>query len=171
MKTKILVFSDSHGKSDAMRDVISRHQNTVDHIFFLGDGNREFDDIKRDMHGSAICTSVRGNCDIGLSDIPQELFLNIDRYKFMLTHGDRYNVKYGLERLIYRCRETDTDIALFGHTHIKTDIYIPSDEVYSKPLRIFNPGSISRPRSGSPSFGLIVISDENIITNAADYVV
>lgn len=172
MKTKILVFSDSHGKDKAMRDVISRHRSDVDYIFFLGDGNKEFGVIKEDIRDQAICVSVRGNCDIGLvEDIPSEMFLNICGFKLMLTHGDQYGVKYGFERLIYRCRETDTDIALFGHTHIKNDIYIPPDEIYSKPLRIFNPGSISRPIRENASFGLIVISDGQIITNAADYVV
>lgn len=169
MKTKILVFSDSHGKPGAMRDVISMHRGDIDYIFFLGDGNYEFDGIRAENMGDAVCASVRGNCDIGISGLPIELFFDIDGFKFMLTHGDRYDVKYGMDRLIYRCRETDTDVALFGHTHVKQDIYLPPDDIYKKPLRLFNPGSISRPRDGKPSFGLIVISDGQIITNAADY--
>ena len=58
-----------------------------------------------------------------------------------MTHGDRFRVSYGLDRLKYRAEEQHADIAMFGHTHV------PLLEMSGRPW-IMNPGSLSRPYSG-----------------------
>jgi putative phosphoesterase len=51
------------------------------------------------------------------------------------THGHCLGVKYGFLNLFERAKETNADIALFGHTHE------PLVE-YEDGLWLFNPGSI-----------------------------
>ena len=71
----------------------------------------------------------------------------------LITHGDRYGVKYELNNLYYRALEAEVDIALFGHTHIP---YM--EEV--KGIWLFNPGSASLPRMSKNSIGFIEIDEK-----------
>lgn len=169
---KIIVFSDSHGNSRGMNAIMQKHR-TAEYFFHLGDGNAEFENMRSQYPNTAFF-SVQGNCDridsIFLrNQTTQDSIIEIDGFRFFITHGHRYNVKFGLSELIYHARQSKADVALFGHTHIKYYEYI-SGENDSKPLYLFNPGSISRPNDGSPSFGIIEIKNRNILFSNADYI-
>ena len=83
--------------------------------------------------------------------------------KIMITHGHRYGVKYGLERLYFSALENEVDIVLFGHTHISLN------EKYDNIL-FFNPGSLTHPRLLSKgSYGIIEISDSDIISKIVEF--
>ena len=96
-KTKIIVFSDSHGSSVNMLKIAGLYRYSADYFIFLGDGL-----------GSA-------------------------------------------------ARERSADIVLFGHTHLPYEAYIASDSEEEKSVWLFNPGSMSKPREGKPSYGIIDI--------------
>ena len=59
---------------------------------------------------------VAGNCDF-LADAGREECFSLGGARLFVAHGDRYGVKYGLERLSYRAEELGARAALFGHTH------------------------------------------------------
>ncbi|MBM6937557.1 metallophosphoesterase family protein, partial [Pseudoflavonifractor phocaeensis] len=87
---KILVFSDSHGNTKTMMELVERHK--PDRILHLGDVVRDaytlreaFPDIPLDL--------VRGNCDGWLPE-PEELHVTLEGRKLFLCHGHTYHVKY-----------------------------------------------------------------------------
>ncbi len=157
---KILVMSDSHGRSDLVRKCITQHPD-VQAVFFLGDllGDiRGMDKLFPDKQ----FYFVRGNCDFG-SDVPAELLVTLQGTGILLTHGHAHGVKYGLNGLIDYARKKGAKIALYGHTHVPYNKY--HDGIY-----VLNPGSLAFPRDYSkPSYGLIEITSQGILTNTPDF--
>lgn len=163
---RILVFSDSHNRDNNMRRAIELNKYRFDVCIHLGDGCREFERLYMENLGKPFVT-VNGNGeDLFGSVRVNETVLELDGYRFFITHGHKYNVKYGYDRLIYRTLEKECDVALFGHTHIPYNKYMP--ELGKKGLYLFNPGSISQPPFGKePSYGVIEIVKEGISLNNA----
>ncbi len=75
--------------------------------------------------------------------------------KMMVTHGHLFEVKYGLNRIIYEAKEINCDVVLFGHTHNAV-----AD--YDEGLFILNPGSCN---GYNASFGYVDITKDGIVTN------
>ena len=48
---------------------------------------------------------------------PEQLVTEIGGKKFLITHGDLFGVKHGLEKLRHHGEILDVDVILFGHTH------------------------------------------------------
>lgn len=163
---KIIVFSDSHGRADAMQRVIAMHPD-AEMILHAGDGAREFDYIAAENPGIS-CVGVPGNCDFFGAKNPSSVTLDLDGVRIFLTHGHRFSVKSGYDTITAHARENDIDIAVFGHTHVPLDRYLPGDDG-QKPLRLFNPGSISHPHGGYPTYGLIEIRRSGILCSVAEY--
>lgn len=124
----------------------------MDLIIHLGDNVEDVREIKKFYHGRVI--NVRGNCDFTL-DVPNERVENVEDKKFLITHGNRYDVKYGLSRLRYRALEERADVVLFGHTHV-------SEIDYEDGIYFVNPGSPSLPRNGIKSIAVININNKII---------
>lgn len=142
---KLLVLSDSHGNAANMERAYQAEAPDV--ILFLGDGARDFDNLQKLAPFAAAC-AVRGNCDQAAGDT--ERTVTYGGYRFFMTHGDRYNVKFDTMRLYYAAREAMADVALFGHTHTPCC-------VNEGGLWMLNPGTIS----GWPqaTYGVIEIND------------
>lgn len=112
---KILIVSDSHGDTAALRQAINREN--PDRVFHLGDVNRDaqrcaaaFPKLPMD--------AVLGNCDAyGGAEGPEELLTTAGGVKFFLTHGHRYHVKMGTALLIREGLNAGADVICFGHTH------------------------------------------------------
>ena len=176
---KIIVISDSHGDCAAVTEVMKR-QRGADLFLHLGDGISEFEAAAESLGLPHF--GIKGNCDFGRSDSQTTATLELDGRRIMLTHGHLYGVKYGLSRLEAAARENNADIALFGHTHIKFDEYIPpyspeDDEISSadespaadvektqksgRGLRLFNPGSLKYGRT----FGVIELFESGILSS------
>ena len=109
MKT-IVALSDTHGNVSAM-EKICQIMKENDFVFHLGDFYKDAFLFKRDLGDKLYC--VAGNCDGGGDD----LFLQIEELKVMLTHGDRYGVKDGIDRLYYKAKELGVNVVFYGHTH------------------------------------------------------
>lgn len=110
---KIIVFSDSHGKTGPMKNAVSLYN--PDMIVHLGDHIWDADCFE---HRNIPLHRVRGNCDYG-SDAMENHTMVISRgIKIVMTHGHLYDVKTGLSRLMDMGDSAEADILLFGHTHI-----------------------------------------------------
>ncbi|MFZ4858752.1 MAG: metallophosphoesterase family protein [Desulfuromonadaceae bacterium] len=110
---RALVISDTHGD---IHRAFSAHAlaEPVDVIIHLGDGCAEADLLCETLGIPVI--NVAGNCDLG-AHAPRERVWECEGNRILLTHGDVYQVKSGLDRLRQRAEEIGVDAVLFGHTH------------------------------------------------------
>ncbi len=131
--SKILIVSDSHGSTELLEELKSRHASEVDAMIHCGDSELEKED-----EALAGFTVVKGNCDF-FGDFPEEALLEIDGYRIFVTHGHLHSVKSNLLSLSYRAEEAGASIICFGHSHLL------GAEIIGGSLFI-NPGSIRLPR-------------------------
>lgn len=115
-KMKLFVISDTHGNFTLALKAHSLSEQ-VDIIVHLGDGFSDADLMREllDIH----VVSVAGNCDLG-SSAPRERVWECEGKRILLTHGDAYGVKSGLDKLKRRALEVRADLVLFGHSHLAT---------------------------------------------------
>ncbi len=141
---KILIFSDTHGDTNAMIDILNA-QEKVDAIIHAGDHARDAEDIEA-IFNPIPTYYVSGNCDFYSSFAPGELFIELFKKKFFITHGHTHNVKNEVNISyptlarsgITKC----ADVTVFGHTHI------PHIDYY-KGMAMVNPGSLKYSRTYS----------------------
>jgi putative phosphoesterase len=154
---RILVISDTHRK---LKNVIELLQGNhkFDRIFHLGDLVGDAQDLESIFNIPV--DYVAGNCDWGQTQ-PYEKVVEIQEKIFLLTHGHHFFVKSGTHMLHELAKKEEHDVIMYGHTH-------EAKIEYEKKCVIFNPGSISLPRDGSPSFGVINIDSQGkIVVNIA----
>lgn len=151
----IVVFSDSHGDSSAMHQVLLS-KPTTDVVFFLGDGIEETKELEYAFPNIDFFY-VLGNCDpSGKSSL--ENIIKLENKYIYFTHGHNYNVKSDINTLYILGKKIGSDIILFGHTHI------PYYE-FREGIHILNPGSISYPRNSFASYATITIENGDINCN------
>ena len=110
MKT-IIILSDTHHNFSALEKLLPKMEEN-DYVFHLGDNESDIMQYRKEL-GSKIY-SVAGNCDGGGED----LVLEVEGLKILLTHGDRYGVKNSLYKLLLRAKEIGANLVFYGHTHI-----------------------------------------------------
>ena len=153
---RIVVFSDTHGRYSAMEEIVERNLN-ADMFVFLGDGEREFDNITA-LYPKLDFRHVSGNCDYA-SFAPDMIIIGAENVRILATHGHRFGVKISNEYLKKLAVENNCKVVLFGHTHERY-------ENYENGIYFLNPGSASCPRDGKkPSYGYIDITPAGIVTN------
>ena len=149
---RILVFSDSHGYLDHIREILKKEQ--PDMIIHLGDCVRDVYELRREFPEHTI-EYVKGNCDI-LQE-PEEKLLLIEGKKVLICHGHTYQVKSGYLNIEYGAKEKEADAVLFGHTH-------QAFYNHHNGLVMLNPGSIGFSVLNSPSYGWLIIDGDEIKT-------
>lgn len=155
---KLIVFSDTHGSTYGMREVIAMHPN-ADCYLHLGDGSAEFEALCQSMGLPHL--GVKGNCDYAC-DQPLDRVVSFGEFQFYMTHGHICQVKFSDALLKMRGREAGADVILFGHTHIpRIDYFGGEDE--SHPYYLMNPGSLGNSYGGKPTYGVIEIKGKNIL--------
>ena len=145
---KILIVSDSHGRSDRVFQAADIEK--PDMIIHLGD----LEDLKASVEtrlGSPKipCVFIKGNCDYRSQGdlLPYSVF-TLKGHRFFCTHGHLYSVNYGIDTLVYAAEENNCDIVLYGHTHRPFNEFV--DGSFGRPkVHVLNPGSISIPRGDS----------------------
>ncbi|OGU13149.1 MAG: hypothetical protein A2076_07700 [Geobacteraceae bacterium GWC2_53_11] len=147
---KVLVISDTHGNVNCAFIAHSRCE-PVDALIHLGDGCGDAD-LLREVLGIPVI-NVAGNCD-PTSGAPRERVWECEGKRLLLTHGDIYQVKSGLERLRQRAQEIGVDAALFGHTH-------QSLLESNSGLLLLNPGTLAN-HGSHRSYAVVHISPEGI---------
>jgi len=163
---KILVFSDSHGKSKAISDNIRLHLNNdgVDHVFFLGDGLRDFLSVMEEFPDIPY-NFVPGNCDYGIvipNNVKDRMSLGpitVGNKKFLIMHGHMHEVKKTYQRAVDYAIDMGADILLFGHTHWAFDETL--DGSFGGHVRAINPGSCGS--SINPTYALINIVGGQVV--------
>ena len=153
----ILALSDTHGNIQAINQLLKNYQDSITAVVHLGDYVRDMARIVGTAEKSDIYHIVSGNTDL-TTKIFDERVIEIADKRIFITHGHKYNVKAGLDLLIYKARELQVDACLFGHTHKQT-LFTQSGIVF------LNPGSLSYPYPGTDKgYGFIRISKEGDIT-------
>lgn len=158
---KCLVFSDSHGSGKNFLRAIKMHPD-AEYAFFLGDGIRDLEGVIS-SNTPPIWYAVLGNCDFSRY-LMGETVKKIEELvlfgkRIVLTHGDLYGAKNGLDGLINMAEARGADIVLYGHTHTPSEDYI---SVSGHGVYFFNPGSLSEEYSRGACFGVLTL-DENLV--------
>ncbi len=146
---RILVVSDSHGQKWNLADVV-KAEPTAEIVYFLGDGYREFEELKLAYEGKKQFIGVIGNCDLG-STLPLRDIRKVGDAKIYAAHGFKEKVKWGTYDILYEARENNCNLVLFGHTHEKENKYVDG-------VQLFNPGSV---RDGF--YGVVDITENGVI--------
>lgn len=133
---RILVASDSHGAEGSLRWVLTHER--ADALVYLGDGMRDLERAIPAKPRSLLVYRAAGNCDYAYPDEPLQGLIAFGGLVFFYTHGHRYGVKTGREKLAATASARGADIALYGHTHVATQEF----EIFPGGLRLFNPGSL-----------------------------
>jgi len=163
---ELLIFSDSHGRADGIRMALDRQVTRPHAVLFLGDGLRDAELLET---GGIPLYAVRGNCDTFLAGVslfaPEEYLSSFEGHLILMTHGARYGVKLGLESLIASAAQKGADIVLYGHTHVPSlkileEGTVIGDKPLSRPMYLFNPGSIG---GREQSFGVLTLRDGNVL--------
>lgn len=149
---RLFVISDTHDAA-GMLELAAQHieTNRYDMLIHLGDVRRDAEWLEKRLGRQVV--GVAGNCDFFSRDAREEEIF-VDKVKILLTHGDRYGVKTGLDRLSYYAEERGCQLALFGHTHTPFSGYV------GKTLLV-NPGTLQNGRAA-----VIEIDGERIIPKA-----
>lgn len=143
---KIIVISDTHKDTDAIKR-IKPLLNECDYVIHLGDYITDTTFLKEEYAEKLI--NVKGNCDV-MSREADEIVLNIEDVNIFITHGHKYRVKTTLQNLGMEALANSCTVALFGHTHL-AGIWDFAG------VKLINPGSLSQPRSGLPSYCYITL--------------
>lgn len=149
---KIIVVSDTHGRIEEFLEQIEK-MDKIDMIIHLGDYLEDGLEIEEKTGIKTMV--VKGNGDFLHPGYSEDKIFDIKGKKIFITHGHRYNVRYGVDNLLYKGEEIKADLVLFGHTHVST----LSEE---SGIIVMNPGSPSLPRGfkGKKTFGIIEIDKD-----------
>lgn len=147
---KIVIFSDSHGKTMPMLKAVESH--CPDMVLHLGDHDKDAQVIIENFPQVKVHT-VCGNCDYN-SVSQVEKTLEIAGRRIVMVHGHMYGVKQGLEKLIAMGQAKGAGLLLFGHTHI-------AYHAVEGNMEICNPGSIFCEKN--PSFATVQM-EGNVLT-------
>ena len=146
--TKLLILSDSHGSTQAVRRILAAEKD-AGAVIFLGDGLHDLELALTEAPKTRVY-SVAGNCDFGALE-PLDGLAAFDSVVIFYTHGHMYGVKYDLDTLAEAAAA-----ALFGHTHI------PLEEQHGTVL-LFNPGSCGRCYTGPDTYGVLTLADGRVL--------
>ncbi|WP_101772379.1 metallophosphoesterase family protein [Peptostreptococcus faecalis] len=134
---KIIILSDTHGSKKNMDNLVPMIKSDIDLIIHAGDNFRDSVYLKNMTDVPVL--AVVGNCDFENSE--ENIEFELEGIKFFLTHGHKYGVKYGLEKIAQEGSRRDVDIVIFGHTHEK-------EKSIMNGIQLINPGSLRIPRDG-----------------------
>lgn len=112
---KILIVSDSHGDTAALRKVIELEK--PDRLFHLGDVTADPGRVAG-AYPELPMEVVAGNCDAWSgTDAPDQRIVTAERVKFLLVHGHKHWVKMGTSMVVQAGQSAGVDVVCFGHTH------------------------------------------------------
>ena len=179
-QARILTISDSHGDWRGLMRIVKQFGPTCDALVITGDCWRDLSELlELANEDNAVCKVippvlgfVRGNgdpsyfavsYDIGKNNsnartlpkgsvlMPPSLVLTVNGQQILFVHGHMEGVDFGYNKLGLDAKIQGIHVAVHGHTHV------PHFEQHGD-FTFINPGSISRPRGGSPaSFAILTV--------------
>lgn len=153
---KILLTSDTHGNYPLLLKAC-RLTSPLDAVIHLGDGEGDVELISMFLDVEII--AVAGNCDHG-SKAPRERLWECHGQRLLLTHGDRYGVKSGSQRLEKRGAELGAQAVLYGHSHSASIVSLPG-------MQLINPGTLMSTASRQ-SVALLEITPGGVAASLLD---
>lgn len=158
---RVLVVSDTHGKSEMLERVIEM-EAPFDALIHCGDVEGQEDYIEVLADGPAYM--VAGNNDF-FSDLDREMEIELDGVRIMITHGHYYGVSLDLGEIIDEAASREIPLVLFGHTH--RPVISRKGEVTA-----MNPGSLSYPRQEgrNPSYLILNLHENGAFEGEIRYV-
>ena len=144
---KILITSDTHGNLNSFEKAVNK-EKPFDMLFHCGDVCGDEDMIR--YYAGSPCYLVAGNNDFW-GGLPKFIKVKLDKHVIWMTHGHRYGVDFGLDKLYYKGLEEGADIILFGHTH--RPVVEENEGVW-----LVNPGSLTYPRTRDQKRTYIVLN-------------
>lgn len=153
---RVIAVSDVHGDIEGLRETLALagRNGKIDAVVFLGDGMREFDQVREELQGIT-CYAVAGNNDWSTHE-PQEVVFTMGGVRFYACHGHTRYVKYGLERLWFAAREREAQVVLYGHTHTAG-----IDIEYG--MFMINPGAVCDRRVKGAAYAEIRVEDNGAV--------
>lgn len=147
---RILVVSDSHGNDGLL---FKAHQlaGPVDAVIHTGDGETDARFLEETLDENVL--RVAGNCDHG-STAPRELQVVLTGRRILITHGDRHQVKNGLDQLVQYGQQCAAEVILFGHTH-------QALAQQREGIQLLNPGTLWG-RAPFLSYGILELTPQQI---------
>jgi len=91
---KVAIVSDTHGVTHVI-EYIKTLLNDSDVLIHLGDNINDVKLLSEGFKGKVY--SVIGNCDYERNGRVEQV-IEIEGKKFLITHGHKYTVKYGLDK-------------------------------------------------------------------------
>lgn len=148
---KLLIFSDSHGNTANMADMVRLEQ--PDQVLHLGDLVGDAQKLAEQFPKLSVAY-VPGNCDGRRPDLPEERCFTLEGCKIFMTHGHTYHVKLGMGAAVNAARAAGANLLCFGHTH---ESYCH----YERGLWIVNPGTIGS--ITDPSYAVAVLEGDGAV--------
>lgn len=146
---KIGVIGDTHKNTVAI-DRAMKALEDCQLILHTGDNFIDSKYIHEKFEKDII--GVVGNCDFEV--VEEEISIELGGRNVFLTHGHRYNVKFGIQRLKEKAKQIGAHIVCFGHSH---RALIEEDGG----ILFVNPGSPALPRGGCEKSVAVIEIDEN----------
>lgn len=132
------IISDTHGDLNVAQKALDA-MGPISVLAHAGDFYEDSWNLAKLARLPAMAVkAVRGNCDVVQQGPLEELF-SLGGVRILLTHGHRYQIKRGLEKLFHRAKESRTQVVIFGHSHVAKSFW-QDDVLY------INPGSPCLPR-------------------------
>lgn len=149
---KILIVSDTHRYRDNFYEALEKTA-PVDLVIHCGDIEEqeiEFEVAVSRIDGCPF-VAVAGNNDF-FGSLRDEVELELEGYKVLVTHGHNYYIAMGREFLKREAIARGYDMVFFGHTH--RPVIDRDDGIIA-----LNPGSLTYPRQEGrrPSYAVMEI--------------
>ena len=169
---RLLVISDSHNRYITFKNIVLQFGKTCDALIFCGDGIGDLVHllsetlINEELKNStpSVIAFARGNGDpssypLNMKEsiyVPNSQILKVNGRNFLIVHGHREEIDYGMENLGLAMQLADCKTAFYGHSHIAKEENIDG-------YKFVNPGSCARPRGGQPAGFAIATVEKNFV--------
>lgn len=142
---KIIVVSDSHGKNEALENVLLQHPD-ADIYVHCGD-------IEASEGTFPQFITVRGNNDM-FCEYPDQQVLQAEGHGIYVCHSHQFMYSRRAAQMAEKAKSLACDIVFYGHTHVAAFEEIDG-------VRLVNPGSIWRSRDGrGPSYAVVTLTKD-----------
>ena len=149
---KLLVVSDSHGRTAVLHEAIARELPQA--VIHLGDHYKDACEL-RYAYPNIPIYAVRGNNDWD-ADAMDGVSIRLAGVSIYLTHGHLERCHGSSSgRVPYVAAEKNCTLALYGHTHRTTLQTVAG-------VTVVNPGSTFRPRGGPPGYAIVTLKDGQV---------
>ncbi len=152
MIKRILLISDSHGRTDIVKKIFKSAAGKYDFSIFLGDFVSD-----EAYYVKQFDIAVPGNNDWN-SSLPAIIKFNIDNdWAAIACHSDQFGYYNRGAKMIKWAQKEKVQIIFCGHTHI------PQFEEYNN-VYLINPGSCAYPRSDDgATYAILQIVDNTTL--------